>query len=201
MIIEMRRSVLYSILGIFVVLIVGSVYGTPFFNKEKSTIDEQTQNLEVRFALLSGAKTNACSGPGFIDDKQDGDRLQGSCCSPMDFHRYTEQVEGLKEYAYIDKIPKDPYDISSELAKDLLGYQKDLQLTSEQQKVFDEAVGLSPGGGPCCCKCWRWFAFEGLTKYLIINHNFESEEIAELWELIDGCGGKGHVDDSGGVHH
>ncbi len=201
MIIEMRRSVLYGILGVFVLIIVSSIYGTPFFSEEKNTISEQTKSLEARFALLSSAKTNACSVPGFIDGKQDGDRLQGSCCSPMDFHHYSEQVEGLKKYAKIDKIPQDPYDIPLELAKELLDYQKDIQLTIEQQKVFDEAVELSPGGGPCCCKCWRWYAFEGLTKYLIINHNFESEEITELWELVDGCGGTGHVDDSGGGHH
>ena len=197
----MRRSILYGALGVFLLLVLGGVYGTSFFNGEK-IISQQTETLEVRFALLSGARTNACSGPGFIDTKQIGDRLQGSCCSPMDFHHYSEQVEGLKKYSKIDEIPQDPYDIPVTLARELLDYQKNIQLTTEQQNVFDGAVELSHGGGPCCCKCWRWHAFEGLTKYLIVNYNFEAEEIAELWELIDGCGGVGHVDDSegGGSH-
>src|ERR671919_384751 len=26
-------------------------------------------------------------------------RLQGSCCSPMDLHRYSEQLEGLRAYS------------------------------------------------------------------------------------------------------
>ena len=38
-------------------------------------------------------------------------RMQGSCSSPMDFHRYGKQMEGLKAFADIGLIPPDPYDI------------------------------------------------------------------------------------------
>ena len=157
--------------------------------KEKQT---NKDTLESKFALLSTANTNFCAKADFINSKEDGDRLQGSCCSKMDFHRYAEQVEGLKKYSSIEQIPKDPYDISVSLAKELLDYDKDIQLTAEQQSIYDEAVKLSHEGGPCCCKCWRWDAFRGLAKYLITEHNFNAEQIAEVWDLSDGCGGTGH---------
>lgn len=148
--------------------------------------------LESKFALLSNAHTNYCAKADVVFSKSDGEMLQGSCCSKMDFHRYSEQVEGLKKYSDIGKIPKDPYDISVSLAKELLGYKENIKLTSEQQAVYDEATKMSNEKGPCCCKCWRWYAFEGLAKYLITEHNFSSEQIADVWDLIDGCGGKGH---------
>ena len=112
----------------------------------------------------------------------------------MDLHRYKEQVEGLKKYSYIEKIPSDPYDIPVSLVRELLDYQKNIILTQEQQQIYDEAVKMSHEGGPCCCKCWRWYAFEGLAKYLITEYDFNSEQIAEIWDLEDGCGGEGHAD-------
>jgi len=153
-------------------------------------------SLEARFEKLKTAGTNFCAGPDILE-LTDSNRLQGSCCSKMDFHRYVEQIEGLKKYKDIDKIPEDPYDISKELAKELLDYQKNIKLTSEQQKIYDESVKMSMEGGPCCCKCWRWYAFEGLAKHLITEYDFNSEQIAEVWDLEDGCGGKGHVEGEG----
>ncbi|MBI1972400.1 hypothetical protein HYS50_00150, partial [Candidatus Woesearchaeota archaeon] len=52
----------------------------------------ETLTLESKFAQLSVAKTNFCAKPDFIDSLSEDDRLQGSCCSKMDFHRYEEQV-------------------------------------------------------------------------------------------------------------
>lgn len=154
---------------------------------------EKTTEPEQKFAELSKAHTSLCSGPEFIAGKQENERLQGACCSKMDIHRYNEQVTGLKKYSKITQIPKDPYDIQVELANKLLNYQKTINLTPEQQKTYNHAAKLSHEGGPCCCKCWRWYAFEGLAKYLITEHNFNAEQIAEIWELEDGCGGKGHT--------
>jgi len=154
-------------------------------------------SLESKFAFLSAAKTNFCAKPDFIDAKADDERLQGSCCSKMDLHRYNEQVEGLKKYSNIDKIPKDPYDISVLQAKELLEFDKNIKLTAEQQAIYDEAMKMSHEHGPCCCKCWRWDAFEGLAKHLITEYGFNSEQIAEVWDLEDGCGGKGHIE---GMH-
>lgn len=122
----------------------------------------------------------------------DDARIQGSCCSRMDMHKYQEQVEGLKKYADIPQIPADPYDVPVSLAKQLFEYQRTIQLTSDQQAIYDEAAKLSENGGPCCCKCWRWNAFEGQAKYLITELDWSAEQVAELWDLEDGCGGAGH---------
>lgn len=179
---------------VIVILILVAISFIYFINIKSTgnSTNENTDSLTSKFNLLSNTRTSLCAGPGFIDSKSDNDRLQGSCCSAMDFHRYTEQLEGLKKYSYIDKIPSDPYDIPVSLAKTLLEYQKNIRLTSEQQAIYDNAVKLSHEGGPCCCKCWRWYAFEGLAKYLITEHNFNAEQIAEVWDLEDGCGGPGH---------
>ena len=162
--------------------------------KEETSTKQTENNLKSKFAMLSTEHTNFCGKADFIASKSDDERLQGSCCSKMDFHRYMEQVEGLKKYSNITQIPSDPYDIPVSLAKELLEYKKTIKLTSEQQAVYDEAMQMSHEHGPCCCKCWRWDAFEGLAKYLITEHKFNGQQIAEVWDLADGCGGKSHID-------
>lgn len=159
---------------------------------ESSGTKVSYHSLDAKFNSMRLQNTNQCSGSAFIDLKDDNARLQGSCCGPMDFHRYTEQVEGLKKYSSVSKIPPDPYDIPVSLARELLDYQKNIVLNSEQQDIYDKAMKMSHEGGPCCCKCWRWYAFEGLAKYLITEHGFGAEQIAEVWDLEDGCGGSGH---------
>jgi len=115
----------------------------------------------------------------------------------MSLHRYEEQVEGLKEYSDIPQIPTDPYDISVEKAKELLNYKNTIKLSGEQQNTYNDAMKMSDEGGPCCCKCWRWGVYEGLAEYLIVIENFTAEQVAEVWNLSDGCGGEGHAT---GVH-
>jgi hypothetical protein len=63
------------------------------------------------------------------------------------------------------------------------------QLTPEQQKIYDHATKLADEGGPCCCKCWRWTAFQGQAKELIVRRRYTAQQIAEVWDLEDGCGG------------
>jgi hypothetical protein len=111
----------------------------------------------------------------------------------MDLHRYQVQVQGLTKYADIPQIPSDPYDVPVSLAKQLFEYQKTIYLTPDQQAVYDEATKISKEGGPCCCRCWRWNAFEGQAKYLISKLNWSAQEVAELWDLEDGCGGTEHA--------
>lgn len=89
-------------------------------------------------------------------------------------------------------IPRDPYDIPVALAKRLISRQQSIDITSGQQAVYDRAVRLSDKHGPCCCRCWRWTAFEGQAKYLMARRRFGARRIAEVWGLEDGCGGKGH---------
>jgi len=43
--------------------------------------------------------------------------------------------------------------------------------------------------GPCCCQCWRWKMYGGLAKYLIRERHFTGEQVTEIWNLSDGCGG------------
>ncbi|PIS05328.1 MAG: hypothetical protein COT81_01590 [Candidatus Buchananbacteria bacterium CG10_big_fil_rev_8_21_14_0_10_42_9] len=153
------------------------------------------QALAAKFEILKQNGNSSCSGTfrESIAAMPDTNRLQGSCCSPMSLHRYAEQVEGLVEFKSvtgqnIDKIPDDPYDIEAGLAKELLSYY-DLELTPDEQKAYDYAMLNSSEKGPCCCKCWRWYVYGGLGKYLIKNHGFTGEQLTEVWNLSDGCGG------------
>lgn len=146
-----------------------------------------------KFDFLSSQNSNQCGLQAVnLDSYPEDGSLQGSCCGAMDLHRYQEQVEGLEKYSEYEVVPVDPYDISVSLAKKLFEYQKTITLNEEQQKIYDEAMKMSHEGGPCCCRCWRWTAFEGQAKYLISQHSWASEQIAGLWDMEDGCGGEGH---------
>ncbi|MDP3992026.1 MAG: hypothetical protein Q8P79_00785 [Nanoarchaeota archaeon] len=174
----------------------------PSVSVQEQTPDLKNLDLEAKFAFLSKANSNSCGGTfNFVDSLSDNQRIQGSCCSAMDFHRYEEQVNGLKKYSYIEKIPSDPYDVSASQARELLDYQKNIKLNEEQQEIYDMAMDMSMEGGPCCCKCWHWYAYEGLAKYLIIEKGFTAEQIAEVWDLSDACGGSGHIEGGGGHGH
>jgi hypothetical protein len=111
-------------------------------------------------------------------------------------HRYEEQVTGLKKFKDIPEIPSDPYDIEVGLAKKLLSYY-DLKLSEAEQKSYDYAMQNSNEKGPCCCKCWRWYVYGGLGKLLIREKGFNGQQLTEVWNLSDGCGGEGdHVEHS-----
>lgn len=147
--------------------------------------------LRDRFDVLRTKSTNACGAqPQHLTDVPDGQRMQGSCCSQMVFHSYKEQIAGLNEhYSDYDIIPSDPYNVSVKWAKQMIEYNEATELTEEQQAVYDEAAEISHEGGPCCCKCWHWYAYAGLGKKLIIDHGFTAEQVAQVWELSDACGG------------
>jgi len=151
--------------------------------------------LAAKFEELSQNGNSSCSG-GYkesIADMPEDAHIKGSCCSPMDMHRYSEQVEGLQKFKSISgqniaEIPDDPYDVEAGLAKRLISYY-DIELTPDEQAAYDYAMLNSSEKGPCCCKCWRWYVYGGLGKYLIRNHGFTGEQLTELWDLSDGCGG------------
>lgn len=176
------------------ILLVGLLTGSFFLllpNDSKYT-RVTPQVFAAKFDMLSTNGNSSCSGAfkDSIDDMPDASRLQGSCCSPMDMHRYTEQVTGLQTFKDIQEIPSDPYDIDVSLAKKLKAYY-DVELTSEQQQAYDYAMANSHEKGPCCCKCWRWYVYGGLGKLLIQKYNFTGEQVTEIWNLSDGCGGPG----------
>ena len=185
---------------IFAIAIAVLLIGGVFFLGRSPAQPEQSGSfantaLAAKFGDLSQNGNSSCAG-GYkesIADMPENARIKGSCCSPMDMHRYSEQVEGLEKFKLvsgqdIDLIPDDPYDIEAGLAKQLISYY-DIELTLEEQAAYDYAMLNSSEKGPCCCKCWRWYVYGGLAKFLIQNHGFTGEQITELWNLSDGCGG------------
>lgn len=148
--------------------------------------------LAAKFEELSAKGNSSCSATftSSIDSMSDSGRIQGSCCSPMNMHRYTEQTEGLKKYNNIPEIPPDPYDVDAELAKKMKSYY-DVELSAEEQTAYDYAMANSNENGPCCCKCWRWYVYGGLAKFLIQKYRFTGEQVTDVWNLSDGCGGPG----------
>ena len=146
--------------------------------------------LKQRFALLSKRHTNKCSLASVDLNKiAVHGLLQGSCCRPMVFSRYVQQVSGLRTYAAVTDIPADPYDIPVSLAKRLTGYGNSITLSPNQQAVYDRAAKLSNEHGPCCCHCWRWYAFKGQANALIAWQHYSAAKVATVWNLEDGCGG------------
>ena len=179
--------------SIAAVLVAGSfLLGTDSLKLGKN-VTELTINTAsaAHFEELSNQTTNSCGGgKSAVYGLPESGRMQGSCCGAMDRHSYEEQLVGLKKYAEYESIPVNPYDVPVEWAKATIEYSEQAQLSPEQQTVYDEAMEMSEEGGPCCCVCWHWYAYEGLAKQLIINENFTAEQIAEVWELSDACGGE-----------
>ncbi len=191
----MNKQTIFALV-VVLLLVGGAVFLGGSQKQEVQTNTSHVQGVLVaKFEELSQSGNSSCS----VTFKEsillmsDDAQLKGSCCSPMSIHRYSEQVEGLQKFKSvagqnIDKIPDDPYDIEAGLAKELMSYY-DIELTAEEQKAYDYAMANSNEKGPCCCKCWRWYVYGGLGKYLIKNHSFTGEQLTELWNLSDGCGG------------
>ncbi len=145
----------------------------------------------AQFAYLAKQNSSTCGlDQSTVRSYADTARIQGSCCSDMDWGRYRGQVRDLRKYREIAQIPVDPYDIPAGLAKKLFGFEQSIKLTPAQQAVYKRAMHLAPEGAPCCCECWRWHAFAGLSKYLIVQKHFSAKQVANVVGLIDGCGGK-----------
>lgn len=146
--------------------------------------------IAKQFELLSNNGNSSCSTtflksiPGMSPQA----RLQGSCCSPMALGRYAKQLEGLKKFSALAEIPSDPYDIPAGLAQPAMA-SYDMALSPDEQQAYDYAMAHSEEKGPCCCQCWRWHVYGGLAKLLIHQHAFTGEQVTELWNLSDGCGG------------
>lgn len=145
----------------------------------------------VKFADLSRQHSNRCGlQAAEIRAHPDRQRLQGSCCSPMDEPSYQAQVAALRRYAAIPEIPTDPYDIPAGLVKELLHDRAAITLSPAQATTYRQAMQRTPEQGPCCCHCWRWDAFEGLGKFLIARKGWSAPELARLIAALDGCGGR-----------
>ncbi len=171
------------------IFIIGAAVAAVFLAADAPVLPE----IAKRFDVLSQNGNSSCdaSFKESVATMPPDARLQGSCCSPMSLHRYSEQIDGLKRFKAVEVIPPDPYDVDVGLAQMLLA-SYDLKLAPAEQQAFDYAVSHSEEKGPCCCKCWRWYVFGGLGKLLIHEHGFTGEQLTQVWDLSDGCGGDSH---------
>jgi len=148
-------------------------------------------SLRERYTYLGTQGSNTCMlQPSSLASMNATARLQGACCGPMTAKMYPEYVKQIHELAKYDHyaVPSDPYNMSVRLARRLVAFNDQILLTPAQQRVYDRAFPLAHDHAPCCCHCWRWTAFEGQAKYFIAYRRFTSKQIAELWNLDDGCG-------------
>ncbi|MDE1846346.1 MAG: hypothetical protein KGH53_03650 [Candidatus Micrarchaeota archaeon] len=168
-----------------------------FFSLSSKTVAAQSgSQMQANFNVLSKATSDQCA---FLGDKaaiynsvysqSDAARFQGSCCSPMDFAHYSQQIGGLKNYSSISAIPQDPYNVSVGQVKQMLGYYDNIVLNPSQNATFSNAATLTADHGWCCCQCWAWYAHAGLAKYLIRNYNYTAQQAAAVINLEDCCGG------------
>ncbi|MCA9370634.1 MAG: hypothetical protein KC680_01590 [Candidatus Peregrinibacteria bacterium] len=129
--------------------------------------------------------------------------LGGQCCGALtDFEAYELQLKAIQRFIEEnggdDLIPPDPYDVPVDIAQKLTQFDSDIVLSQEQQSLFDEAVSMSHHGGPCCCKCWKWYVMSGLAKKLIVDEGWNEHQVAEMWDISSSCG---HDDDTNMVDH
>lgn len=166
---------------------------TPFLSFGRSFAATAPHDADAHFQFLSNNGNSNCSVT-FLDSitaMPDTARIMGSCCGPMSAHRYGEQIEGLKAYSHIATVPPNPYDIEASLAKKLLAAYE-IELTAEQQAVYDAAFDVAKEGGPCCCECWRWSVLGGMGKLVVRDNSFDAARLGALWDLANGCGGDDH---------
>lgn len=141
-------------------------------------------------SLLSDSPSigGSCTGPSSSLTDVKGKFLGGQCCGAMkDTKEYHEQLEKLEKYSTIPDIPLDPYKTPIDIAKKWIDYDKNTQLTPEQQVIYDSALKLSKEG-PCCCRCWHYYVNSGTAKNLIKDHNFGAQQVADFWDVSDICG-------------
>lgn len=146
--------------------------------------------LMKRFDFLSQNGNVDCSAEfeASITTMPADARLQGSCCAPMDGSRYLQQIKGIRKYSNLPEIPPDPYDIPAGMAQKLAPYYN-LSLNGTEQAAYDFAMANSDMRGPCCCQCWRWRVYGGLGKQLIHERRFTGQQLVDLWNIAQGCGG------------
>jgi hypothetical protein len=149
-----------------------------------------TSGSRSDFADLVRQTSNRCDlQPVELMTYPDTSRLQGSCCYRMNAARYHAQLRGLRRYARVPAIPTNPYDIPARLAKQLLRYQRSIPPSASQRATYSRTMSMTDEKGPCCCHCWRWDAFQGLSNHLIAERGWNARQVAAVIDLEDGCGG------------
>lgn len=172
----------------------------PFYYQQS---EELTKPVPERLVELDQL-TIGCFGADIIMQMSPADtNLGGQCCGVLkDIEAYEAQLPALRtfieENGNIDLIPRDPYDISVTHAQKLIGFDQEITLSAEEWALYDEAVTLSHHGGPCCCRCWKWYMMSGLGKKLIVDYVWSAEQLAKLWDLSSSCG---HAEDTNMQKH
>jgi|SRR5581483_7436209 len=174
----------------FMVAASASLLSSSFLARVAIAAADDDAALMKRFDFLSQNGNVNCSAEfeASIAKMPLDARLQGACCAPMDSARYITQIKGIRKYADIAEIPPDPYDILAGMAQKLMPYY-DLALNSTEQAAYDFAMANSDMRGPCCCQCWRWRVYGGLGKHLIHDRQFTGQQLVDLWNIAQGCGG------------
>lgn len=165
--------------------------------------DKLTKPVAKRLVELD-EKTIGCFGPAAVLGMSPSDEnLGGQCCGALTSHEaYTIQLQALQNFIAENGgrglIPEDPYDVPVSVAQTLTRYDQEISLNTEQQATYDEAMDMSHHGGPCCCKCWKWYVMSGLAKNLIAEEGWNAHQIAELWDTSSSCG---HAEDTNMHQH
>lgn len=158
---------------------------------------KQSNNLtkEVPPRLVELDSLNiGCFGPKNVLAMAETDtNLGGQCCGNLkDAESYETQLDALHSFiaenGNNDLIPLDPYDTPIPLAQKLTKFDSEIVLTALQQNIYDAATAMSHHGGPCCCKCWKWYVMSGLAKHLIVEEGWSAHQISQLWDLSSSCG-------------
>jgi hypothetical protein len=160
------------------------------------TVAAQSSPELAQFTALSHATSDQCAYLGdkaaiysSVDSEMNNTYYQGSCCSPMDYNHYAQQIAGLKNYSSISAVPQNPYNVSVGQIKQMLGYYDSIVLNQSQNATFNQAASLTQDKSWCCCQCWAWYAHAGLAKYMIKNYNYNVSQVVTLINLEDCCGG------------
>lgn len=166
-------------------------------DKAKSLYYEQSEGLTKpvpqRLVELDQL-TIGCFVPSAVMQMPAIDKnLGGQCCGVLkDIEAYELQLKAL--HAFIEGfgnrelIPRDPYDVPVKQAQELISYDTGIALSLNQQKIYDQAIAMSHHGGPCCCKCWKWYMMSGLGKKLLVEDEMDVQKLAKLWDLSSSCG-------------
>ena len=160
------------------------------------TVSAQSSPEMAQFTALSSATSDQCAYLGDkaaiysnINTMPNDTYFQGSCCSPMDYNHYVQQITDLKNYSNVSTVPQNPYNVSVGQIKQMLGYYDSIVLNQSQNATFNQAASLTQDRSWCCCQCWAWYAHAGLAKYMIKNYNYNVSQVVTLINLEDCCGG------------
>ena len=186
----------YTLICAATIIVIIAAFVILFILPSKPVQAQSSPQLQVRFNALSHATSDQCAYLGnkaaiysSVNSQINSTYFQGSCCSPMDFNHYSKQIASLKNYSNISAIPHDPYNVSVEQVKQMLGYYDSIILNQSQNATFTQAASLTQDKGWCCCQCWAWYAHAGLAKYVIKNYKFNATQVATVIDLEDCCGG------------